>query len=80
MAVMKFEWYTPTEMTQMLDIKEIAEECAQRLTDAVDTDTLVEFFYDKQLDYFNTLSLEDLMEQARDLGVDIGEWDTTDVA
>lgn len=80
MAVMTFEWYTPTEMTKMLDIKEIAEECAQKLTDAVDTDTLVEFFYDKQLDYFNTLPLEVLLEQARDLNVDLGDWDATDDA
>jgi hypothetical protein len=74
-----FEWYQPKELT-MLDIKEIAEECAQKLTDSVSMEEMETFFYDEQTKYFNSLSLDELLQQARDLNIDLGEWDVHDVA
>lgn len=70
---MAFEWYTPKELT-MLDIKEIAEECAQKLTDSASSEEIENFFYEEHAKYFESLELQELLQQARDLNIDLGEW------
>lgn len=51
----------------------LIEELAEKLTDAVDMSDLMSFFYEKQYEYFETLSDEDLKEAADQFGIELDD-------
>ncbi len=49
---------------------EMIEKMAQKLTDDVDLDSLMDFFYQAQCEYFNDLDDDELSQQYEDLEIE----------
>lgn len=53
----------------------LIEKLADTLTDAADMQTIMTFFYNAQFEYFETLSDEELLNEADGVGVDTSEFE-----
>ena len=53
--------------------QELIEEMAEQLTDETDLKTILQCFYSSQIDYFNSMSYEDLLSEAEQMNIDIDD-------
>lgn len=51
----------------------LIEKLADYATDFVDMSDLISFFYEKQIEYFETLPDEDLLEAADQFGIELDD-------
>jgi len=52
-----------------LDRAVLAKQCADKLTDQYDVKDLMRFFHEVQYDFFNSLSPDELLQEAEGLGL-----------
>lgn len=53
----------------------LIEKLAEKLTDDADMETVLSYFYQAQLEYFDGLSDEDLLNEAEGIGFDVTEYE-----
>jgi hypothetical protein len=53
----------------------LIEKLADNLTDSADMQTIMTFFHNAQFEFFDSLSDEELLNQADGLGVDVTEYE-----